>query len=180
MIISCIALAGTFVSLSVFHQSWKKQAVALLWGAIVSFVVSLILWSVAQGWEFGLVYGLCLPGVLVWLFLLQHQVYLRLPNQVPQPSAPRVTWRSAAFHTGNYAVCVLLLMITSVLASLTVSLRLPFAIEGQFATCIILIPLVWAGLLYHYFASNSKAKAIVLNLVVIGLSALSLILLPAL
>lgn len=178
-IIFGIALASTLFSLGVFYHSWKKQSVGLLWGGVASFILSLVLWSLAQGWEFGLVYGTCLPGLLVWVFILNNQVLLRPPTQTPQPRAISITTRRVVYHLGNYVVSLLLLMITSVLFSLTVSLRLPFAIQDQLATCIILIPLVWGGLLYHYFAVKSKPKALVLNLIVIGLSALCLVLLPA-
>ncbi|MEG3768515.1 hypothetical protein, partial [Alteromonas sp. 14N.309.X.WAT.G.H12] len=125
------------------------------------------------------VYATCLPGIVVWLFILNNQVLLRSATQTPQPRAIPITTRRVAYHLGNYVVSLLLLMVTSVLLSLTVSLRLPFAIQEQLATCIILIPLVWGGLLYHYFAVKSKPKALVLNLSVIGLSALCLVLLPA-
>ncbi|MBU2977110.1 hypothetical protein [Alteromonas sp. C1M14] len=175
----CIALAGTLLSLGLFYQSWKVQSLGFLWGGVGAFLVSVCLWSVSQGWEFGVVYGLCIPGVLVWPFILQNQVLLRGPNQMPTPRPVDFSRQRVLSHLGHYGVSLVLLMITSVLLSLTVSLRLPFTIQGQLATCIILIPLVWGGLLYHYFAVKSKPKAVALNLVVIAVCALCLLFLPA-
>ena len=83
-------------------------------------------------------------------------------------------------HVGHALVVLVGLLITSLLVSLALSLRLPFADAGQLAVVIVLLPLLWGMLVYHYLATASKVKAVAFYTVLSAASLLLLIYLPGL
>lgn len=70
------------------------------------------------------------------------------------------------------------LLLTSLLASLAICRQLPFAEAGQLATSVVLLPLVWGLLGYHYLACKSKPKALIVYVVIASASAAALIFIP--
>lgn len=71
-------------------------------------------------------------------------------------------------------------MLTSLLLSMAVSLRLPAEEAGQLASGIILLPIIWGLLAYHYLATQSKARALMIYLMLSILSVMMLLYLPGL
>ncbi|MBU3023161.1 hypothetical protein [Aestuariibacter sp. A3R04] len=173
------ALLASLVAVFGFYLSWKKQHGGVFYLSLVLLAGSVITWSVSEGWEFGVVYALCTPALLVWPFIGVNQVSLSAPASVPLPRAVAYSNRLMFQHLGHTAVVLLLLLVTSVLASLAICLHLPIAVDGQLGACTVLLPLLWGGLVYHYFAVNNKIKALISYIVVAGLSLVWLIFLPA-
>ena len=179
--VSLILAAGmTLAAIATIYKSWRSQAPAFLYLGIALFVGSCVLWSSSQGWEFGLVYALCLPGMLVWPFIGMHQIRLPAPKNTPTPRQINISFGLAASHLGHTLVVLPGLMITSVLTVMAFSLRLPFTDAGQLATGIVLLPLIWGMLAYHYCATTAKGKALISYVCLSVISALLLIYLPGL
>jgi hypothetical protein len=180
MVLLITATGASLAAITTLYKSWRTQAPAFFYAGLMIFILSCVAWSYSQGWEFGLVYGLCLPALLVWPFIGASQTLLPAPKNSPQSRAIDTSVSTALRHTGHMLVVLPGLMLTSLLLSMAVSLRLPFAEAGQLATGIILLPLIWGGLAYHYLATVHKTKALFAYLVLSILSALMLIYLPGL
>lgn len=177
--VDLISAAGlSAATLATLYKSWRAQAPAVFYAGVVLLVVSCVAWSYSQGWEYGLVYALCLPGLLVWPFIAANQVQLPPPKNAPQARIIPVSVRLAFYHIGNYLVVLVGLLLTSLLASLAICRQLPFAEAGQLATCVVLLPLVWGLLVYHYLAVQSKPKALILYVVISAASAAALVFIP--
>lgn len=173
------ALSASLVAIAGFYLSWKKQHRRLFYLSLLLLVGSAVAWSVSEGWEFGVVYAVCIPALLVWPFIGANQVCLSAPTSVPSPREVTFSNKLMFRHLGHTAVVLLLLLVTSVLTSLAICLHLPIAVDGQLGICTVLLPLLWGGLVYHYFAVTSKGKALLMYLLLGGLSAAWLIFLPA-
>ncbi|GGW89315.1 hypothetical protein [Alteromonas halophila] len=180
MVSLLLASGISLAAIASLYRSWRQQAPAFLYLSIALFIVSCVLWSYSQGWEFGLVYALCLPGLLVWPFIGLNQSRLPAPKNQPSPRQIKVTARQTATHLGHTLVALPGLMITSLLTAMAFSLRLPFADTGQLATGVVLQPLLWGLLAYHYFATGAKGKALLIYLSLSVISTLLLLYLPGL
>lgn len=180
MVSLSIAAVLSVAAIAAIYQSWRKQALAWCYSGIVVFIVSSIAWSFSQGWEFGIVYALCAPALVVWPFIAKNQVVLADPRHLPQPRRVDISLKRAGLHLCHGAVVLIGLLVTSLLVSVAVSLRLPFADAGQLAVVIVLLPLLWGMLAYHYLATSSKGKAVVTYTVLSAVSLVALIYLPGL
>ena len=167
-------------AIAAVYKSWRHGSEKLLYLSVTLFIASIAIWSFSQGWEFGVVYAVCIPALLVWLFIAKHQKVLPPPTTRPQPKQVRMSANLALQHVGHALVVLVGLLITSLLVSLAVSLRLPFADAGQLAVVIVLLPLLWGMLVYHYLATASKVKAVAFYTVLSAASLLLLIYLPGL
>ena len=59
-----VAAGGlTLAALGVIYKSWRAQASTYLYLGLVVWVISAVCWSYAQGWEFGVLYALCIPSI---------------------------------------------------------------------------------------------------------------------
>jgi hypothetical protein len=168
----------SIAALAMVYYSWRTQITALFYAGFSLLILSCIGWSYSQGWEYGLVYALCLPGVLVWPFIGANQVQLPAPKNTPQARPISISIKSVGFHAGNYLVNLILLMLTSILMSFALCRLLPMTFTGQIATAIILQPIVWGLLSYHYLATTAKLKAIGAYVTISIASAGALIYLP--
>ena len=173
------ALLASLLAVVGFYLSWKKQQGSLFYCSLALLVCSTVAWSVSEGWEFGVVYAVCIPALLVWPFIGVNQVSLSVPASAPSPRKITFSNKLMFQHLGHTAVVLLLLLATSVLSSLAICLHLPIAVDGQIGICTVLLPLMWGGLVYHYFAVTSKGKALLMYLLLAGLSLAWLIFLPA-
>ncbi|GGD51334.1 hypothetical protein [Lacimicrobium alkaliphilum] len=173
-----IAAGFSVAAIATVYQSWRARAPAVFYLSLVLLLISCVLWSYSQGWEYGLVYALCLPGLLVWPFISANQVQLPPPKNIPKARDISVSVKSTFYHISNYLVVLVVLMLTSLLASLAICRQLPFAEAGQLATSVVLLPLIWGLLGYHYLACESKPKALIVYVVIASASAAALIFIP--
>lgn len=142
------------------YRSWRAQVSRYLYLGIVFWLVSTVCWSYAQGWEFGLLYALCIPALLVWPFIAFNQVQLPQPKNVPQPRRFDFSRGAVIANVTNYLVVMVILLVISVLITLGVCALLPFTIAGKLATATIFLPVLWGLIVYHYLASSHKFKVI--------------------
>lgn len=150
----------SLVALVAVYRSWRAQVSRYLYLGIVFWLVSTVCWSYAQGWEFGLLYALCIPALLVWPFIAFNQVQLPQPKNVPQPRRFDFSRGEVIANVTNYLVVMVILLVISVLITLGVCALLPFTIAGKLATATILLPVLWGLIVYHYLASSHKFKVI--------------------
>lgn len=175
-----IAAGLSVAAIATVYRSWRTHAPAWFYSGLMLFILSCIAWATSQGWEFGTVYALCAPALVVWPFIAKNQVVLADPRHLPQPRRVDVSLKRAGLHLCHGAVVLIGLLVTSLLVSVAVSLRLPFADAGQLAVVIVLLPLLWGMLVYHYLATASKGKAVITYTVLSAVSLLLLIYLPGL
>ena len=71
-----VAAGGlTLAALGVIYKSWRAQASTYLYLGLVVWLVAAVCWSYAQGWEFGVLYALCIPSILVWPFIASKSFF---------------------------------------------------------------------------------------------------------
>ena len=150
----------SLVALVAVYRSWRAQVSRYLYLGIVFWLVSTVCWSYAQGWEFGLLYALCIPALLVWPFIAFNQVQLPQPKNVPQPRRFDFSRGAVIANVTNHLVVMVILLVISVLITLGVCALLPFTIAGKLATATILLPVLWGLIVYHYLASSYKFKVV--------------------
>lgn len=179
--LSIIASLGlSAAAIASVYLSWRNRSGQILWLSGLLFISSCILWSYSQGWEFGVVYALCAPALLIWPFVAKNQVVLPAPKNQPEPRKIPISVKHVARHLGHGVVILVGLLLTSLLVSLAVSVRLPFVDAGQLAIMIVMLPLLWGMLVYHYLATLKKGRAIAGYTLLSVVSALLLIYLPGL
>lgn len=156
-----VAAGGlTLAALGVVYKSWREQASTYLYLGVVVWLASAVCWSMAQGWEFGVLYALCIPAILVWPFIALNQTFLPQPKNVPQPRSFDFALGTVAANVANYIVVLVVLLVVSVLITLGVCALLPFSIAGQLATGTVLLPVLWGLFVYHFLATSHKFKVI--------------------
>ncbi len=170
----------SLAAIAAIYRSWCVRAAAFLYGGIALFVSSCVAWSFSQGWEFGLVYALCMPALLVWLFIARNQVWLAAPRNQPAPRPVSISVSQVAANFGHGLMVLVVLMLVSVLVGLALSFRLPTEETGQLAVAIVIIPLVWGLAGYHYLATRHKGRASLIYLAMAAVSLAMLIYLPGL
>ncbi|MBC3765585.1 hypothetical protein [Neptunicella marina] len=167
-------LLATLLSLATvsgFYLSWKQQASRALWLSIGLLVVSCIGWSYAAGWEYGLVYALCIPSMLVWLFIWQQRKSLGVNKAIPHSPAAKVSAKLAASHMGRLLVVLIIQALISLLLTLVFCYLLPLEDVNRMALGIVLLPLVWALLSYQLLQSRFYWRSLSIQMVVGLLSA---------
>ncbi|AXT40577.1 hypothetical protein D1814_18740 [Alteromonas sp. BL110] len=156
-----VAAGGvTFVALGAIYKSWRDQASTYLYLGLIIWLVSAVCWSIAQGWEFGVLYTLCMPAILVWPFIALNQAFLPKPKNVPEPRGFDFARHTVFVNAANYFVVLVVLLVVSVLITLGMCALLPFSIAGQLATGTVLLPILWGLIVYHYLATAHKFKVI--------------------
>ncbi|WP_334018344.1 hypothetical protein [Alteromonas sp. S015] len=156
-----VAAGGlTFAALGVIYKSWRAQASTYLYLGLVVWLISAVSWSYAQGWEFGVLYALCIPSILVWPFIAFNQMHLPQPKNVPQPRRFDFSRRTVVGNIANYIVVLVVLLVVSVLITLGICALLPFSIAGKLATGTVMLPILWGLIVYHYLATIRKFKVI--------------------
>lgn len=156
-----VAAGGlTFAALWVVYNSWRNQASTYLYIGLTVWLVSAVCWSFAQGWEFGVLYALCIPAILVWPFIASNQTQLPQPKNVPQPRGFDFSRGTVLGNIANYIVVLVVLLVVSVLVTLGICALLPFSIAGKLATATVMLPVLWGLIVYHYLATSHKIKVI--------------------
>lgn len=160
------------------HQSWRSRTPAL-------FVVGLCLWSIsgvafsyAHGWEFGALLTLCLPGILVWPFVLANQVQLPQSKNNPEPRALNFSGKNVLRNALTCVVVLVPFLFISLFITLGMSALTPFTTAGKLGVVVVLQPIMWGLIVYHYLASLSKARVLIFYSIVAGLCVPILMLFP--
>ena len=164
------------LAIAVTYYSWQRSTPSLGWAALAVFITSVISFSIAAGWEYGVVYGLLLPGVLVWAAIAREQTIR--PLKLTQ--APVRTISTSGYKMAGHLAHALVLLVGQLLLSTVISVALsrflPIEQTGQLAVCIIIQPLLWAMLAYHYLGSPAKGKAVMYHSVAAALFGITLVL----
>lgn len=176
-------LLGASIGLSVasiatIYQSWRRQTAVVFYIGLAVWLMSAFVWSHAVGWQFGVLYALFLPGLLVWPFIGLNQTQLSLPKHRPAPREIAFSFTTTAHHVITGFVVLVLLMLFSLLISLAICTLLPFDITGKMASAVILLPLLWGAVAYHYLATTKKRRALIVYALIALMGAAILIAIP--
>ncbi|GEA13089.1 hypothetical protein [Alteromonas sp. KUL49] len=178
MLSTIVAGALSLAAIALIYRSWRTRALAFFYLGSGVLLASCIGWSFSQGWEHGLVYALCIPALLVWPFISANQTVLATPKHTPSPKSLNVSLKTAWVHIGHYLVVLVLLLVTSLVTSLAICLRFPSETAGKLASVIVLMPILWGLLIYHYFAVSNKVKALIAYFILAALSSAVLMYVP--
>ena len=178
MLILFTASGLSIASMAAVYESWHRQKSIVFYVGLFIWLMSAIAWSYAVGWEFGVLYALCLPGIIVWPFIGKHQTTLPVPKNVPQPKSLHFSLQSSLQNLGHGFVVLVLLLVTSVVLSLALSTLLPFDTAGKLALSVVLLPILWGLAAYHYLAVSSKVRAILTYILVSVISTAVLFAVP--
>lgn len=178
MLLLVASTGMSLASMASVYQSWRRQRLGIFYLGLVVWCLSAVMWSYAVGWEFGILYALFLPALLVWPFIAQNQTHLPQPKQVPVPRLLTFSANTILHHGFNYIVVLVVLMLVSLLASLAISTLLPFDIAGKMASAVIILPLFWGMAVYHYLATANKLKALIAYAFIALTGATTLIAIP--
>lgn len=174
-----VAASGlTLATIGVLYKSWRAQASIYLYLGLTIGLVSVVCWSYSQGWEFGVLYALCMPAILVWPFIALNQTHLPHPKNVPQPRELDFSRRTVLANVANYFVVLVVLLVVSVFLTLGICALLPFSIAGKLATTTVLLPILWGLIVYHYLATAHKFKVVGAYAVLAAFSLPILVFLP--
>lgn len=147
------------------YRGWKKRSlIAILgWGSLIA---SLPIWMVAEGAEFGIVYGLSLPAIYAWLGIVSEHKWQK-PKNLPLKLKGSEPIRGKKIIVNFLHVLYLfpLLMMTSIATTLFFITSLPFNETNQLALGIFVLPLLWAGLAFWYLAAKDKRIAVIATIV---------------
>ena len=176
--LTVFASALTLGAVATVYKSWRSQTLAFFVIGLLVWLISTIAWSYVQGWEFGVLYSLCLPALLVWPFIYLNQTVLPLPKHTPQPRALNFTMRNTWANIGNALVVLVALLIISVLITLAFCAAMPLSASGKLALTVILVPMLWGGAIYHYLATTRKSLTLGIYTAVATLSVPVLLALP--
>lgn len=155
------SVALSLASITTIYESWRRQTSGVFYVGLLIWFGSAVVWSTAVGWEFGVLYALFLPALLVWPFIALNQTYLPLPKHKPAPRQITFSLNTALRHVGNSFVVLVLLMLFSLLSSLAICTLMPFDITGKMASAVILLPLLWGMAVYHYLATSNQLRALI-------------------
>lgn len=168
----------SIASMATVYESWRRQKSLVLYIGLTIWVLSAIAWSYAAGWEFGVLYALCLPGLIVWPFIGKNQSTLPVPKNVPQPKSLNFSPQSSMQNLGHAFVVLILLLVTSVVLALALCTLLPFDTAGKLASSVVLLPILWGLAAYHYLATIKKVRAVITYIFVAVISTAILFAVP--
>jgi len=160
VMLSVAASGLSLAALAAVYKSWRGQASTYLYVGLAVWLASSVCWSYAQGWEFGVLYALCIPALLVWPFIALNQTQLPKPKNNPQPRSVDFSRKTLLGNTANYVVILVVLLAVSVFLTLGICALLPFSIAGQLATGTVILPVLWGMIVYHYLATVHKFKVV--------------------
>ena len=154
---SLLALLTAGAGLWGIYAAWRggRRLPGLLgWASLAS---SLLLWTTAAGSEFGVVYMLAAPAVLVWLFITLQTSHLNDKPVIPARTKP-IHWDTALCikQLGHALVVLVVLLLLSAFAAVLVSQVAPLQDASKTALAIFLMPALWSVLAYWYLASPYK------------------------
>ncbi|WP_162883997.1 hypothetical protein [Chromatocurvus halotolerans] len=129
---------------------------ALGWALITS---SVLAWIPAAGLQYGLVYALFAPALLVWPYVSREAS--RIPSRAGQQRPREASQWSVAqviVNAGAAVVVALVLPLMAGVLTVFVSFQLPVAGASQAAIGILLLPFLTALYVFLYLASRRRMQ----------------------
>ncbi|QPG05400.1 hypothetical protein IT774_15065 [Salinimonas marina] len=140
------------------YIGWRQSKRWLGGLAVLCWLASMMLFDYTTGWQYALVYTLFLPAILVWMAIIYQATTKPLQRQLPRPRALDTSLR----RTGNNLLIAAVVLVAELLFSLVICLAiarlLPIAYSGQLALCIVLQPVLWALMAYHFLAIGQSLR----------------------
>ena len=168
----------TLAAVATVYRSWRAQRLPMLYAGLALWLVATICWSFAQGWEFGVLYALCIPSLLVWPFIALNQTHLPAPKNTPEPRKFDFSRKTVLTNAFNYIVILVFLLVVSVLGTLGLCALFPFSIAGKLGAGIVLLPIFWGLMVYHYLVTQRRLFVLGAYGVLASISVPILLLLP--
>ena len=159
-----LAGAGSFG----LYKGWKTQrwVYSVIGWLVIAF--TFLLWNSVQGVEFGSIFAISLPALLVWLWIALERKYQAVKViQKPHQALPWHT-KSVLSHTALVLYHLIFLMILSSVMCIALIDFLPVLRVTQIAIGIICLPIIWSLLSFWHLMSNKKLLTIILNLMLLG------------
>lgn len=151
MLTNLIAGTLSLAGVACLFYSWKRdrrdRSSPVIWLGWFLLVMSLPLWFVEPGWEFGLVYGLSFPALAAWLVIYFSRENRRSESRhdVEPVLVGRPQWIKVAGHLGLFLATVPLLGVASVPVTLFLVNLLPADDATRMLWSLLVMPLLWGG-----------------------------------
>lgn len=158
-------LFGTAASCSLIFAGWRIGGPSSRWFSVLGWVlavVSVYLWSIVVGWEYGSVYAFGIASITAWLLALTN-VRVRPTSHKDQartdPTVPPISLVSQ--HVLLFVLVFLLSGASSIVVSLSVSRWTVVGDVNRLALVFLLFPAVWGVLAYWATVETRIIRAVV-------------------
>lgn len=165
------AIAATGAGVAVLYTARRRRArckTAMLWAAWLLVALSVVLWVLAAGPEYGPAIALLVLPMVAWTFVGANRHLRSNDGRRQEPARlglPRL--RGLARHATVFLVSVPLAACASTLLVLGGTLYLPWQEVDRLALAVLLIPFVW-GLFSFWAIADPRLARPALGLAVGG------------
>ena len=159
-----IFISGTLSVLACYaiYLGWAAHKRYWAYAGWAGLLLSLVTWCLALGVEIGVLIGVCLPAIAVWLGIARHAKFEKVKSGVFKPQH---VWRwqgKAVIQQVWHILFVLLIQLFAFSVIVVAAMyQLPVSEPKQMATGAILLPLIWGGFAYWYTMSDRKVWHVV-------------------
>ena len=159
-----ILISGTLTVLACYaiYLGWATQNRRWAYAGWVGILFSIVTWRLALGVEFGVLIGLSLPAIAVWIGIARHAKFEKVKSGIIKPQH---VWRwqgKAVLQQVWHILFVLFIQLFAFSVIVVAAMyQLPVSEPKQMATGAILLPLVWGGFAYWYIMSERKVWHVV-------------------
>lgn len=161
MLTIAIGMIGSIL----LHISWKRHSTIFAVFGWVCLLVTLPLWFIDTGWEYGSVFALFLPAIYVWFSILRERKTQKESRNIEKLHTP-IHWNNRKVINNTWLIVyhLILLMLVSSLLTIVLVDFLPLDRPTQLAIGIITLPLIWAGLSFWHLVAIHKRLALIFSL----------------
>ncbi|MBD3586807.1 hypothetical protein HHX48_13765 [Salinimonas sp. HHU 13199] len=151
-----LALFTSVLTVGAVWISWRLRSRSGCLAALALMGVSGYLFSHDMGWEQGIFIALFLPGLLIWAAVFCERRFKPFTQKAPPAKTLTVTWQKGLSHLLTGLVVLVVQLALSLLVAVAISRLFPIAEAGQLALCVVLQPVIWALMMYHYLAHRHR------------------------
>ena len=161
------AVAAVLAGVGLIRSVWRRQSAyrsAALWTGWALLGLSCYLWTLSEGTEFGIVFGLGVASVAAWAVTAANtEVKTRKRTDEPDRESPRLPpVRVLGRQLAVFLLVMLVAAIASLLGTMGLSRLFPIGEIDRMAFVIIALPIVWGTLAYVVCASPRVDRPLVL------------------
>ncbi|WP_018982541.1 hypothetical protein [Salinimonas chungwhensis] len=172
---SILALISCVMASAAVYLSWRQRTTIAWVSALPLLGLSAFAFSRAGGWEQAVFLALFLPGIIVWAGIFAERSFKPFDRKKPVLRALDISWHKAAGHITTGAILLIAQLGLSLILAVSISRLLPVEDAGQLAICVVLQPLFWAGMMFHFMSRNKHWRALGWQLALTGVFGVTLV-----
>ena len=157
-----ISSALSVLACYAIYLGWATQNRRLSYVGWAGVLLSIVTWCLALGVEFGVLIGLSLPAIAVWIGIARHAKSEKVKSVIIKPQH---IWRWQGKTVVQQVWHILFVLLIQLFAFSVIVVaamyQLPVSEPKKMATGAILLPLIWGGFAYWYTMSDRKVWHVV-------------------